>query len=58
MSKPHATPTVLHSIAASLLVGLTGCLSPNGGEMTTNVNLSSETGGIDSSGGSGKPRRA
>lgn len=52
MSKPHATPTVLHSIAASLLVGLTGCLSPNGGEMTTNVNLSSETGGIDSSGGS------
>lgn len=52
MSKPHATPTVLHSISAALLVALTGCLSPNGGEMTTNVNLSSETGGIDSSGGS------
>ena len=57
MSKPQATPEVLRSYTASLLATLAvctgGCLSPNGGEMTTNVNLSSETGGIDASSGSG-----
>lgn len=50
MSKPQATPSVFHTITASLLVLTAGCLSPNGGEMTSNVNLSSETGGIDSGG--------
>lgn len=57
MSKPQATPEVLRSYTASLLATLAvctgGCLSPNGGEMTTNVNLSSETGGVDASSGSG-----
>lgn len=56
MSKPQAAPEVLRSITASVIAVLalsaSGCLSPNGGEMTTNVNLSSETGGPDSTSGS------
>lgn len=56
MSKSQAAPEVLRSITASLVATLalstSGCLSPNGGEMTTNVNLSSETGGPDSTSGS------
>lgn len=57
MSKPQATPEVLRSITASLLATLavaTGaCLSPDGGEKTTDVNLTGETGGSASSSSSG-----
>lgn len=55
MSKPQAAPKVLRSITAPMLATLAvllgACLSPNGGDTSTDVNLSSDTGGVLSSSG-------
>ena len=55
MSKLQATPEVLRSITAPMLATLAvllgACLSPNGGDTSTDVNLSSDTGGVLSTSG-------